>query len=361
MMAAPVEDADLIIGEDVLVNGKYKGTLRFIGPTSFATGLWYGVEMEKSIGKHEGMGYFTTAPKHGTFVKRENLEPFCERSQAASSINGLARMTQARREFNSALENKTFNRLDADDEAQSLLRWQLLVNTTLGEVMQQRARLSEEQMARLLREAEAMAVEPGYQGPSLTLPVTEADAWALMEAFREGRQLHYKYAMLLLQAYRIWASGLPTLAEVSVPSSGRLTVVGDTHGQLEDLLTIFTLNGVPSPTNAYLMNGDFVDRGPRGTEIVLCLMAWCLAGLPPQQQPPAPALAGAFPYSPYAPGQPLPPCLLQRGNHESHSQNGAGGFLQEVLLKYGTQRASGGKPAAGPPAAAPTPPLPPPG
>lgn len=42
---------------------------------------------------------------------------------------------------------------------------------------------------------------------------------------------------------------------------------GDTHGQYFDVLNIFNFNGMPSPTNCYLFNGDFVDRGPFGVEV----------------------------------------------------------------------------------------------
>jgi hypothetical protein len=34
------------------------------------------------------------------------------------------------------------------------------------------------------------------------------------------------------------------VVDVVVPPEGRITVVGDIHGQLEDLLTIFKLNGI---------------------------------------------------------------------------------------------------------------------
>lgn len=35
----------------------------------------------------------------------------------------------------------------------------------------------------------------------------------------------------------------PTLLRLTVPDDAKITIVGDLHGQLGDLLTIFTLNG----------------------------------------------------------------------------------------------------------------------
>jgi hypothetical protein len=41
----------------------------------------------------------------------------------------------------------------------------------------------------------------------------------------------------------------PNVVHLTVTT--RLTIVGDLHGQLDDLLAIFKLNGLPSPRNAY--------------------------------------------------------------------------------------------------------------
>lgn len=46
--------SDVRVGDTVLVNKKYKAVVRFIGPTAFKSGIWYGVELEREKGKHNG-------------------------------------------------------------------------------------------------------------------------------------------------------------------------------------------------------------------------------------------------------------------------------------------------------------------
>ena len=84
-----------------------------------------------------------------------------------------------------------------------------------------------------------------------------------------------------------------------------MTIVGDLHGQLQDLFTIFTINGLPPPANQYFFNGDFVDRGYYGVEIVLTIFAFKLL----------------YPDAVH----------MNRGNHECRQQNAYMGFEDEVL------------------------------
>ena len=69
------------------------------------------------------------------------------------------------------------------------------------------------------------------------------------------------------------------LQSVPAPTSKheRLRVCGDTHGQLNDVLWIFDEHGEPSPTNAYLFNGDIADRGSHALDIFLLLLTYQLA------------------------------------------------------------------------------------
>lgn len=91
---------------------------------------------------------------------------------------------------------------------------------------------------------------------------------------QEGRALHCKYALQLLRCARELLAREATMQEAGIAEGSRMTVVGDIHGQLQDLYSIFTINGLPGADNAYLFNGDFVDRGPKGCEVFFSLCAF---------------------------------------------------------------------------------------
>lgn len=59
------------------IQGKM-GTIRFVGPTEFATGKWVGVELDEPSGKNngsvKGKHYFDCKPNHGVFVRASQIK-----------------------------------------------------------------------------------------------------------------------------------------------------------------------------------------------------------------------------------------------------------------------------------------------
>mmetsp|Transcript_15165 Transcript_15165/g.39015 ORF Transcript_15165/g.39015 Transcript_15165/m.39015 type:complete len:1020 (+) Transcript_15165:84-3143(+) len=164
-----------------------------------------------------------------------------------------------------------------------------------------------------------LGIGDNYHGFRLPLPVTLEGASALMKHYLmtgDGEPIHPKYVSYLTttftSAYRARHPKPVVMAET--PKPGRFIVVGDTHGQLADVLHILHQHGPPSATNKYLFNGDMCDRGPNSVEILLILFAFFIAD---------------------------PECIIiHRGNHENEDMNaldadGGGGFADEVMKKYG--------------------------
>ncbi|XP_063585742.1 serine/threonine-protein phosphatase with EF-hands 2-like [Penaeus indicus] len=120
--------------------------------------------------------------------------------------------------------------------------------------------------------------------------------------------LHARYVyMILREGVRVLRQRT-TITHATTAISGQITVVGDLHGKLDDLLTILYKNGLPSTDNPYVFNGDFVDRGRKSLEVILLLLA----------------LVIVFPAEVY----------LNRGNHEDLVMNARYGFCKEISRKY---------------------------
>lgn len=113
--------------------------------------------------------------------------------------------------------------------------------------------------------------------------------------------------MILLKCVELFEKD-SSLVNISVPNDKEITVCGDVHGQFYDLLNLFKINGIPSPENPYLFNGDFIDRGSFSVEVIVTMLAW----------------KATFPKH----------FFMSRGNHESKNLNKLYGFEGEVKKKY---------------------------
>ncbi|KAK2197196.1 bifunctional Metallo-dependent phosphatase-like/EF-hand domain pair/Serine-threonine-specific protein phosphatase-bis(5-nucleosyl)-tetraphosphatase/EF-hand domain/Calcineurin-like phosphoesterase domain [Babesia duncani] len=156
--------------------------------------------------------------------------------------------------------------------------------------------------------------EVPYDGPKIGATITTKVANEFLDAYKSGQMIefpiHYVQRILLdmLSWYRKNDKGVINYVDIPKHENSNLIIVGDLHGQLNDLLWIFYKFGAPSSRNVYIFNGDIADRGPCATNIFLLLFCFKLAD----------------PDS----------VIINRGNHESEDMNESYGFAREVRSKY---------------------------
>lgn len=125
-----------------------------------------------------------------------------------------------------------------------------------------------------------------------------------IELLRQGRYVGEDriYSICLMAQELLMAEANVTHVDTPV------TICGDIHGQLHDLLTLFEKSGGITK-NRYIFLGDFVDRGFYSLESFLLLV--CYKVRYPDR------------------------IVLIRGNHETRQITKVYGFYDEVVRKYG--------------------------
>eukprot|EP00949_MAST-11_sp_MAST-11-sp1_P004583 g4583.t1 len=72
----------LSIGQEIQLKSGKRGTIRFLGQTSFAAGSWVGIELFAAVGRNngtvKGVQYFSCKPLHGIFVRSSSVAPSFE-------------------------------------------------------------------------------------------------------------------------------------------------------------------------------------------------------------------------------------------------------------------------------------------
>ncbi len=141
-------------------------------------------------------------------------------------------------------------------------------------------------------------------------PITGEWIAAMVKQFKNERILSYKNAFQVARKALLTMIHEPNVVTLNIPSNENIAVVGDIHGQLDDLLMVFREAGHPGKGQRMLFNGDFVDRGKYSCECLLILLA-CRAAYPQLVH-------------------------LNRGNHECADMNSVDGFQRECEAKYDT-------------------------
>eukprot|EP01130_Rhizamoeba_saxonica_P013690 TRINITY_DN5866_c0_g1_i1.p1 TRINITY_DN5866_c0_g1~~TRINITY_DN5866_c0_g1_i1.p1 ORF type:complete len:770 (+),score=155.00 TRINITY_DN5866_c0_g1_i1:30-2339(+) len=214
-----------------------------------------------------------------------------------------------------------WNQLDNHEEAVTLQRDDELEN--IVEVAQQRLRLSRSdneiplRLSQIRKNTEKEKIMQlntllkSWRGPVLPESgiITQRFIDGALSCYRQDIPLPYEYAKLIVQKinYHL-VHEAKVMNKIKVPEGGRCVVVGDIHGQLDDLLEVLELCGVPSQNNIVIFNGDLVDRGPHGPEVLFTVYAMKLA------------------YKDYV--------FINRGNHEIRRMNEKYSFLDQVLDTY---------------------------
>ena len=107
----------------------------------------------------------------------------------------------------------------------------------------------------------------------------------------------------------------PSLIDIDVSGDEKLVVVGDVHGQLQDLTrSVMPHINEKGDKAKVLFLGDYVDRGPQSVEVLMLLLA----------------LKVDFPDR----------VTLLRGNHEDATTSKIYGFFSESLAKFKTEGAN---------------------
>ena len=141
-------------------------------------------------------------------------------------------------------------------------------------------------------------------------PLTRGGMQKMAETFMMKKNISTALAGKILEEAQKVISQQNTVIDVTIAGKGNASIVGDTHGQVCDVIEIFQKFGLPTKDRKYIFNGDYVDRGDQGCEVVLLLCGWLLCD----------------PTS----------LIMLRGNHEDRSITLRYGFAEEARTKYGS-------------------------
>jgi diadenosine tetraphosphatase ApaH/serine/threonine PP2A family protein phosphatase/Ca2+-binding EF-hand superfamily protein len=162
-------------------------------------------------------------------------------------------------------------------------------------------------------------VDKDYVGVHLGKIYEDNDLKLLLKAFKNNLQLDPFYVFNIVKDANEKLASMPNIRECHVndPLEHGVIIVGDIHGNFNDLYHLFQKYGIPGLNFKYIFNGDYVDRGEKQIECLIILLYAFL--IRPEK------------------------VFISRGNHEDISMNTNLNFYPNFLVdcqtkfgKYGT-------------------------
>ncbi|GIY92773.1 hypothetical protein CEXT_662471, partial [Caerostris extrusa] len=96
-----------------------------------------------------------------------------------------------------------------------------------------------------LTDPKTVRLEPEYKGLRIKLPLTGEIVVKLIDYFKRGKLLHARYVLTIIHEARRILKYKPNINYASSVHTDHITICGDLHGKIEDLLTVFYKNGLP--------------------------------------------------------------------------------------------------------------------
>ena len=108
--------------------------------------------------------------------------------------------------------------------------------------------------------------------------ISREKAIEITNKLKKIQLLELNEVITILNQIKTLHQDLPNIVKINdIDPSIEYRIVGDTHGQFQDLIYIFEHYGYPSSKTPYIFNGDYVDRGSMGVEILIVLFSWKIA------------------------------------------------------------------------------------
>jgi len=253
--------------------------------------------------------------KNATFNKDLSFLSFDAANSASSTIQRASKKFSQQQ---AELSWKIFSDLDTQDELE-MLNLAVFMKTLIDTVPSSTDHIVEDRRGSMnLRQIgfsrDTIVCDDSHTVECFEITTEHIDrsvASAMIDFCRRGGgfRIEQKTALKIInQALKIFKSQA-NVSYVTINEGTKLTVVGDLHGQLSDLIYILDKSGLPSFKNKYIFNGDFVDRGENSVEVVTLIFALLVAFGPDV-------------------------IYLNRGNHEDMTICRVYGFESEVIEKY---------------------------